>query len=72
MRINEKKLTEQERLKLEYERQQTPEGQAALQVKRDLLRKFRNINGSSHINAGEVQPLYDAKTGKILQYYKVL
>ena len=65
-------MTEQERLKMEYEKQQTPEGQAALRVKRDLLKKFRNINGITHLNAGEVQPLYDAETGKIKQYFIAL
>lgn len=65
-------MTEQERLKAEYEKQQTPKGQAALQVKRDLLKKFRNINGITHLNAGEVQPLYDAETGKIKQYFIAL
>lgn len=40
-------------MKAEYEKQQTPEGQAAL-------------------NAGEVQPLYDAGTGKIKQYFIAL
>ena len=65
-------MTEQERLKAEYEKQQTPEGQAALQVKRDLLKKFWDINGITHLNAGEVQPLYDAETGKIKQYFKAL
>ena len=65
-------MTEQERLKMEYEKQQTPEGQAALQVKRELLKKFRNINGITQINAGEIQPLYDAESGKIKQYFKAL
>lgn len=65
-------MTEQERLKAEYEKQQTPEGQAALQVKRDLLKKFRNINGITHLNAGEVKPLYDATTGEIKQYFIAL
>lgn len=62
-------MTEQERLKMEYEKQQTPEGQAALQVKRELLQKFRNINGITKLNAGEVRPLYDGKTGEIKQYF---
>lgn len=62
-------MTEQERLKKEYEKQQTPEGQAALQVKRDLLQKFRAINGITQLNAGEVHTLTDANTGKIKQYF---
>lgn len=61
-----------EEMEREYLKQQTPEGQAALQVKRDLLKKFRNINGITHINAGEVQPLHDAETGKIKQYFNAL
>ena len=61
-----------EEMEREYLKQQTPEGQAALQVKRDLLKKFRNINGITHLNAGEVQPLYDAETGKIKQYFIAL
>ncbi len=59
----------QEILKKEYEKQQTPEGQAAIQTKRDLLKKFRNINGITQLNAGEVQALYDAETGKTKQYF---
>lgn len=62
-------MYDQEKLKAEYEKQQTPEGQAALQVKRDLLQKFRNINGITLLNAGEVKPLYDGKTGEIKQYF---
>lgn len=62
-------MTEQERLKMEYEKQQTPEGQAALQVKRDLLKKYRGITGNTPLNIGRVQPLYDARTGKITQYF---
>lgn len=58
-------------LKREYERQQTPEGQAALQVKRYLLQKFREINGITFLNAGEIQPLYD-RDGNIIQYQKTL
>ena len=63
------KMTNFEEMEREYLKQQTPEGQTALQVKRELLQKFRNINGITHINAGEVQPLYDAETGKIKQYF---
>ena len=59
----------QEELHRIYLQQQTPEGQAALKVKRELLQKFRNINGITLLNTGEVQPLYDGKTGEIKQYF---
>lgn len=63
------KTPTQEELHKMYLQQQTPEGQAALKVKRELLQKFRNINGITLLNTGEVQPLYDGKTGEIKQYF---
>lgn len=56
----------------EYHWQQTPEGKAALSVKRDLLQKFRDVTGTTPLNVGVVQPLYDAHTHQIIQYIKVL
>lgn len=61
-----------EELEREYLKQQKPEGQAALKVKRELLEKFRNINGITRLNTGEIQPLHDAKSGKVIQYFKAL
>lgn len=60
-----------EEMKREYLKQQTPEGQAALHVKRYLLKRFREINGITFLNAGEIRPLFD-KNGNIIQYYKSL
>ena len=67
-----KKMKNFEEMEREYQKQQTPEGQAALKVKRELLQKFRDINGITHLNAGEIQPLHDANSGKIIQYFIAL
>lgn len=61
-----------EEMERECLKQQTPEGQAALKVKRELLNKFQDINGITHLNAGEIQPLYDANSGKAIQYFIAL
>ena len=66
------KMKDFEEMEREYLKQQTPEGQAALKVKRELLKKYRDINGITHLNAGEIQPLYDANSGKVIQYFIAL
>ena len=65
-------MTRFEELEREYLWQQTPEGKAALSVKRDLLQKFRDVTGTTQLNLGVVQPLYDAHTHQIINYIKVL
>ena len=50
-------------------KQQTPEGQAAIGVKRELLKRFRAVTGTTPLNVGVVQPLYNAQTGKIINYF---
>lgn len=56
-------------LEKEYLKQQPPEGQAALKVKRELLKRFRAVTGATPLNVGVVQPLYNAQTGKIINCF---
>ncbi len=64
------KLTKYEALEREYLRQQTPEGKAAIKVKREMLKRFENIDGK-HRQVGVIQPLIDTRTGKVMQYFVV-
>lgn len=59
-----------ENLEKEYLRQQTPEGQTELKVREKLLRAFREVNGITPLNIGEICPLHDAKT-KTVRYIKL-
>ena len=55
-------------IKREYEKQQTEEGQRALQVKKELASKMERIV-QSKLQGGEIRPLINARTGQVMQYY---
>lgn len=55
-------------IKREYEKQQTEEGQRALQVKKELASKMERIV-QSKLQVGEIRPLINARTGQVMQYY---
>lgn len=63
------KMKNFEAMEREYLKQQTQEGQAAISVKRELLKRFRAVTGTTPLNVGVVQPLYNAQTGKIINYF---
>lgn len=52
----------------EYKKQQTEEGQRALQVKKELASKMERIV-QSKLQVGEIRPLINARTGQVMQYY---
>lgn len=62
-------MTKFEAMEQEYKRQQTPAGRAAINAKREMLKRFRAATGTTPLNVGVVQPLYDAKTEKIKDYF---
>ena len=59
----------QAEMKKEYERQQTPEGKKALEIKRELSRKFARITEKAPREIGTIQPMKNGKTGLIDRYY---
>lgn len=63
------KMKNFEAMEREYLKQQTQKGQAAIRVKRELLKRFRTVTETTPLNVGVVQPLYNAQTGKIINYF---
>lgn len=59
----------QAELKKEYERQQTPEGQKALEIKRELSKEFAKITGKKPCEIGAIQAMKNGRTGLIDHYY---
>lgn len=55
----------QAEMKNEYEQQRTSEGQKALEIKRELSRKFANITGKAPQRIGTVQAMHNEKTGEV-------
>lgn len=59
----------QAEMKKEYERQQTPEGRKALEIKRELANSFAKITGKKPREIGAIQAMKNGKTGLIDHYY---
>lgn len=59
----------QAEMKEEYELQQTPEGKKALDIKRELFRKFAGVTGRPPREIGAIQPMKNGRTGLIDRYY---
>lgn len=55
----------QAELKKEYEQQRTSEGQKALEIKRELSKKFADITGKAPQRIGTVQAMHNEKTGEV-------
>lgn len=59
---------DQQRMRSEYERQQTHEGQVALRIKRELATEFSAVVNKP-IKVGMIQPLINAVTGEVEKYF---
>ena len=65
---NPRSMTQAE-MKREYEWQQTPEGKKALEIKREMTRRFASVTGKAPNEVGAIQPLKNGNTGLIDRYY---
>ena len=61
-------FVDQKELRMEYEKQNTHEGQEALRVKRELAARFSSVLNRP-FEVGVIQPLKDGKTGETTKYF---